>query len=180
MPVSDWCILRTAGRLTLRLADSLSRDGFDVWTPIENRMLRIPRANARRPIRLPIMPSYVFARSWHLVDLLELATLPTTNFSVMHHHESIPLIGDRELQGLRSIEAKRNPRKKGPRLPEGVSVRVKVEGGSFAGMHGKVERSDETNTLVCFSERLVVKISTSLLEPDMIADRNVVAALKAA
>lgn len=161
--MSDWCVLRTAGRLTLRLADTLDRDGFEVWTPIENRMLRIPRANVRRSIRLPIMPSYVFARSRHLVDLLEMAS---ADFSVMRHNDHIPLIGDCELNGLRTIEVKRNPRKKSPRLPPGLTVKVKIEGGSFAGMQGRVEDSDDTHTLVCFSDRLMVKISTSLLQAD--------------
>lgn len=173
--MSDWCILRTAGRLTLRLANSLAKTGFDVWTPVETRTLRVPRANVRRSIVLPIMPSYVFARSAHLVDLIELASAPAKpghgDFSVMHHHDTIPLIRDAELQGLRGIEARRNPRQKAPKFPRGITVRVKIEGGSFAGMHGRVEQSDGANTLVCFSGRLTVKIPTSLLQSDQLSVR---------
>jgi hypothetical protein len=64
-----------------------------------------------------------------------------------------------------------------------VEVRVKIEGGSFAGMMGRVERSDETSTLVCFDDRLVVKISTSLLDENKLqVERSVIgtAAKKAA
>jgi transcription antitermination factor NusG len=165
----SWIILRTSGRSTMRLAETLSCASIEAWTPIETRTIRIPRANVRRTVKLPIMPSYVFARANHLFDLIELSgnsvgTHP--DFSVMHYHDRIPVIADHHLQGLRTIEAKRTPRKKSAPLTPGLSVRVKTEGGSFAGMKGRVERSNEGNTLVCFDGRLTVKISTSLLLPD--------------
>jgi hypothetical protein len=170
-----WCVLRTAGRLTLRLADSLEDDGFDVWTPVEKRTMRIPRANIRRPVRLPIMPSYVFADARHLLDLLELANMPVKprrgsgitkpahpDFSVMTHNARIPMIEERQLVGLRSIEIRRNVDK---RLPKGMDVKVKTEGGSFAGMHGRVEASEQDHTLVCFDGRMTVRVPTWLLAP---------------
>jgi transcription antitermination factor NusG len=169
--LNSWIILRTSGRTTMRLAETLSGASIDAWTPVETRTMQIPRANMKRTVRLPIMPSYVFAKAEHLFDLIELAgnslgTHPA--FSVMHYHDRIPVIADHHLQGLRTIEAKKSPRKRAEPLPSGLSVRVKTEGGSFAGMKGRVERSDETTTLVCFDSRLVVKISTSLLLPDEI------------
>jgi transcription antitermination factor NusG len=182
----DWCILRTSGRTTLRLADTLATDGFDVWTPREVRKIRIPRANIRREATLPLMPSYVFARSHHLVDLLELAQMEVkprrgngwgepahAGFSVMHWNDGIPLIADRHLDRLRLLEIKRTPRKKADRkFDRGVDVRVKIEGGSFAGMKGRVEKSDEGSTLVCFDERLTVKIATFLLDADSIGNET--------
>lgn len=190
----DWCILRTSGRFTLRLAASLREDGFEVWTPVETRKIRIPRANVRRDVTLPLMPSYVFARSHHLIDLIQMAAMPFkprrahgkpahVDFSVMHYHDTIPLIGDGQLQALRQLEAKRAPRKKAQRFNSGVEVLVKMEGGSFAGMKGRVERSDETTTLVCFDKRMTVKIATSLLSGnDLQVERSVegTAARKAA
>lgn len=173
---ASWCILRTSGRQTLRLAETLAQDGFEVWTPIEHRKIRIPRMNIRRDVTLPIMPSYIFARAHHLVDLLEMAAMPFkprrasgrpshVDFSVMHSHDGIPLIGDNHLQALRVLEAKRTPRKRAQRIfPSGVEVRVRTEGGSFAGMNGVVRRSDHGHSLVCFSDRLTVKIPTSLLD----------------
>lgn len=182
----DWIILRTAGRHTLRLANTLSEDGYEAWTPVETRNIRIPRANVRRTVKLPIMPSYVFARAHDLIDLIQLAAMKPkprraprkidehsqpahADFSVMHYHDRIPVIADGHLQSLRQIEAKRSPRQKADRVfANGLSVRVKMEGGSFAGMTGKVERSDHGATLVCFDNRLTVKISTRFLEANEI------------
>ena len=128
------------------------------------------------------MPSYVFVRAEHLIDMIQLAAMKPkprrqaicsiskpahADFSVMRYNESIPVIADRHLESLRMIEAKRTPRAKADRrYAPGLSVRVKQEGGSFAGMKGRVERSDEGSTLVCFDNRLTVKISTSLLSID--------------
>lgn len=175
--MSDWIILRTSGRSTMRLAETLAEDGYEAWTPIETRNIRIPRANVRRTVKLPIMPSYVFARAAHLIDLIQLAAmkpkprrqfpLPShADFSVMHYHDRIPVIADHHLQSLRTIEAKRTPKQKAEPLPKGISVRVKIEGGSYAGMKGKIERSNEGWSLVCIDNRLTVKILTSLLVPD--------------
>lgn len=176
--MDDWCILRVSGRHTLRLAESLRDDGFDAWTPKEELKIRIPRANVRRDITLPLMPSYVFVRAAHLIDLIQMAAMPFkprrsqgkpshVDFSVMRHHETIPLIGDLQLQALRQLEAKRTPRKRAAKVfGANVQVRVKIEGGSFAGMTGTVRKSDHGHTLVCFDNRMEVKIPTSLLSED--------------
>jgi transcription antitermination factor NusG len=182
--VSEWCVLRTSGRSTMRLAQSLAEDGFETWTPIETRRIRIPRANVRRDIRLPLMPSYVFARSHHLVDLIQMANMPFKprrshgkpahpDFSIMHHHETIPLIADDQLQALRQLEAKRTPRKRAAQtFARGVEVRIKIEGGSFAGMKGVVQRSDHGHSLVFIDNRMTVKIPTSLLFEDDIKTQS--------
>lgn len=176
--MNDWCILRTSGRNTMTLAASLAEDGYEVWTPIETRTIRIPRANVRREVRLPIMPSYVFAKAHQLVDLLELAAMPVkprrgarrmqpahVRFSVLHVFDRIPLVADQHFTELRRIEAKRTPLKKAEKaFPMGA--KVKVDGGSFGGLRGVVERSDRTHTVVCFNDRYVIKIPTSLLNAD--------------
>jgi transcription antitermination factor NusG len=185
--MADWCILRTSGRYTLRLAQSLGEDGFEVWTPTEARKIRIPRMNLRRDVTLPLMPSYVFARARHLVDLIQMASMPFkprraqgrpshADFSVMHFHDTIPLIRDGHLQSLRQLEAKRTPRKRAAQtFPQGMEVRVKVEGGSFAGMKGVVQRSDHGHSLVFIDKRLTVKIPTSLLlENNIQVERSVI------
>lgn len=179
-----WLILRTSGRQTLRLAETLAQDGFEVWTPIEHRTIRIPRKNVRRPITLPIMPSYVFARAHHLFDLLDMAALnfkprrqanqpAHADFSVMHYNDRIPVISEPQLHSLRRLESKLKPKVKANRTyAEGVDVRVKIEGGSFAGMKGVVRKSDHGLTLVCFDNRLEVKINTSLLEENALGDER--------
>jgi transcription antitermination factor NusG len=79
------------------------------------------------------------------------------------------LIADGQLQALRQLEAKRTPRKRAAQtFARGVEVRVKVEGGSFAGMKGVVQRSDHGHSLVFIDNRLTVKIPTSLLLEDNI------------
>lgn len=171
----DWCILRTASRNTIPLSEGLAADGFEVWTPIETRTIRVPRKNLKREIRLPIMPSYVFARVVHLVDLLQRAELPIApRYSVMHAFgDQIPLVPDLHLMALRRLEIKKNPRKikKADRIfTPGVTVKVKEGGGSFEGMVGRVEKSDAGCTLVCFNDRYVVKINTLLLSDDSVCD----------
>jgi hypothetical protein len=178
----EWCILRTSGSTTLRLAESLGKDGYEVWTPIETRTMRVPRANVRRTVKLAIMPSYIFAKAHHLVDLLTLAAMPVkprrgaglrepahANFSVLHCFGGIPLVPDAHLNRLRALQAKLTPVKKADRaFPRDVAV--KVEGGSFGGMIGKVEKSDTTHTLVCFGGKFSVKVLTSILQLDDIGD----------
>ncbi len=179
--LDGWLILRTAGGKTLRLAETLREDGYEAWSPTETRTIRVPRMNARRTVKLPIMPTYVFARAHHLVDLLELAAMPVkprcfvpveedaerpaphANFSVLHVHDKIPVVTDLSLDGLRHIEFKRTPRKKALEALKPGSE-VAIEGGSFGGLRGKVERSDTAYTLVSFEGSFPVKISTGLFE----------------
>jgi hypothetical protein len=187
---NDWCILRTSGRHTLGLAASLAVDGYDVWTPVETKRVRIPRVNVKRDIRIPIMPSYVFARGAHLVDLLQLAAMPVkprrgagcmdpahAGFSVLHAFGRIPMVADRHLTELRKIEARRTPIKRAAfSFPENASA--KVNGGVFGGLIGVVVRSTPLATVLRFHGSFPVEIPTSLLELDGVSAAR--PALKAA
>jgi transcription antitermination factor NusG len=176
---TKWIILRTQGRRTLALAQSLREDGFDVWTPEETRMIRKPRLNAKREVQLPMLPSYVFARAEDLVELLQLAAMPVKprrgaglrqpahpDFSVTHTPRGIPMVADHDLAALRRIEARRPKRKAEKAFEPGHQVRV--GGGSFGGMSGRVEKSDRGITMVCFDGGLLrrVKLPTSILSLD--------------
>lgn len=175
--MSDWCILRTAGRSTLGLAESLAKDGFEVWTPVETRSVRVPKMNAKREVRLPIMPSYIFARRAHLVDLLQLAAMPVksrrgaglmdpahASFSVLHAFGRIPLVAERHLAELRKTEAKRTPRKRATySFPRDASARV--TGGNFGGLTGIVDRSNPSKTRLIIGG-FPVEIPTTMLEMD--------------
>lgn len=191
-PVTDrWIILRTAGRNTLGLFDSLAKDGFDVWTPVETKNERVGRSRRRVEIRRSIMPSYVFARESHLLDLLQLAELPVkprrgrglrdpahADFSVLHAFGRIPMVAERHLSELRKIEAKRTVAKRALySFPRNASARVK--GGAFGGLVGVVVRSTPMKTTLCFGKSFPVEIPTSLLDPDEIRIDQI-AALKAA
>jgi transcription antitermination factor NusG len=177
---TDWFILRTAGRSTLLLAKTLAEDGFEVWTPARKQTIRVPRMNVRREIVLPLLPSFVFVRAPHLVDLLELAQLeekprraPRTSsdrrsqpahrgFSVFHHLDRIPMIADRHLEPLRSKEIEAVPKKDAPRFDHGANVRV--NSGAFEGLKGRVERCKSGYALVIFTDfKRPVNIPTFLL-----------------
>lgn len=170
-----WCILRTSARYTIPLAETLKADGYEVWTPVETRMVRVPRKNVKREVRLPIMPSYVFARSDRLVDLLMLADEPVkprragtgahSDFSVMHAFGGIPLVPDAHLTKLREREDELTPKPKTvkAKVPTfDIGELLRMGSGIFAGMVGRVERSDEANTLLTFGTR-AVKFPTLLL-----------------
>lgn len=188
---NGWCIIRCSGRHTLGLAESLAKDGYEVWTPVETRKVRIPRANVRREVKLPIMPSYVFARAHHLVDLLQLAEMPVkprrgagmrepahSDFSVLHAFGRIPIVADRHLVELRKIEAKRTPIKRAAySFPRDSAARV--NDGAFGGLIGVVVRSTPAKTVLRFEGGFPVEIATSLLSLDAIQDDQM-AARKAA
>lgn len=187
---SDWIILRTASRSTLRLAETLAKDGFEVWTPAETKRIRIPRANARREVVFPLMASYVFARAVHLIDLLQLAEMPVkprrgaglrepahASFSVLHAFGRIPLVADHDFNDLRRLEAKRTPIKRAAYTFQRNSS-AKVPTGIFGGMSGLVVRSTPKATVLCFGKGREVEFPTSLLSLDEICGGTV--ALQAA
>lgn len=188
----EWCILRCQGRSTLRLTQTLNEDGFDAWTPRETRRIRIPKFNVRREAILPLLPSYVFAKAIHLIDLLELAAMPVKprrgfnfqmpahpGFRVMKSERGIPVVAEHDLAALRYLEAKLTPLRRSART-FAAGARVRVDGGSFGGMTGDVQRSDDLHTLVCFSEKYVVKIATSILLPEDLHTAQPIASRRAA
>jgi hypothetical protein len=111
---SLWCILRTSGRRTLGLASSLSAVGIEAWTP--KRTLkrpvpgRRPEKNGKRilmEVDAPIIPTFVFAPARHIHALASMANDPIGlhhGFSIFSHAGRIPLIGDREISGLKDEE----------------------------------------------------------------------------
>lgn len=171
---NSWCVLRTSSRHTLGLAESLTADGYEVWTPVETRTIRVPRADdAKREAKIPIMASYVFARSDRLVDLLILEDMEVkpssagthAPFTVMRAFGEISHVPDRDLNALRTREAKLTPKPKAEKT-FGIGATVKVEGGIFGGLVGQVQRSDASHTLISFSHGRLVKIPTLLLRED--------------
>lgn len=150
----QWCILRMAGPRTLAVAESLTEAGFEVWTPVGGSSKR-PRTKARKEIQVPVMPTYVFARDRHLIDLMLESSNPSTrhpSFSIFRWDGRIPLIADASLEYLRRGEERYLRRMK-----EGKPMRsfsdgetVKITNGGFAGMSGVVEQSNGKYCVVCF------------------------------
>lgn len=193
----SWCILRTSGRQTLRLTQTLAEDGFNVWTPSEIVTIRSPRRNARRTATLPVMPGYVFARAEQALELLHLSRSlkegrgagpgrPNHHpFSVWVSNNRAWSVSSADMQALRDYETAAHRRaaeqarralakQKAAPLPVGVSVKVK-EGshGAFEGMVGRVTRSDSGNTKIVFTGwKRNVTIRTSLLALDQIGGQS--------
>jgi len=177
----SWFILRTAGRSTLTLARTLAEDGFDVWTPSRTHRIRLPRANVKRDVKLPMLPSFIFVRSAHLPDLLTMARMTEKprrdpnggreskpahkDFTVFHYLDRIPMVADRSLEPLRQKEMELVPRRAAPQFNHGTKVRVNC--GAFEGLKGRVERCKSGYALVIFDDwKRPAKIPTWLLRED--------------
>lgn len=164
-----WCILRTSGAATLRLADSLARAQYEAWAPREQLPKRKGRERVRRTTELAIMPTYVFARAVHLVDLLELSQSPASphpDFAVFRHLGRFPLIADETLGPLRVAERRKLPFDQVAKFTQGELVKV-FEGG-FAGLSGVVELTRGQFTMVAFPGfPMPIKIKTLLLLSDI-------------
>lgn len=140
-----WCILRTSNQNTLRLVRSLNAASLTAWTPTEERTIRVPRANIRRPVVFPLMPGYAFADAGSMVDLLELAREPAKRghgFNVFRRHDGTPaLVPNQLLAGMRELERKRTP-VPASKLPKpGQSYRL--TGLGFDGLRGVVIRCSQ-------------------------------------
>ena len=181
----DWLILRCAGRHTMSLAASLAEDGFEVWTPVETRLIQIPRVNVKREVRLPIMPTYVFARAEHLIDLIQLADMTIkprrgpglrqrahAGFSVLKAFGRIPVVADAHLTALRRLEQKLTPIKRAAyAFPKNAKARVSQ--GIGQGLVGVVVRSTPKSTVLSILGGRDMEIPTSFLELDELCGASI-------
>jgi transcription antitermination factor NusG len=172
-----WIILRTAPASTLNLAKSLTDAGFEVWTPIEEQVRRLARQRKEVERKVPIMPTFVFARDVHQVELSLLAgraLKAQPSFSIFRHAGRIPVIKDASLGQLRSAEvqaekraeARRSAIKRKERCQLSKGTTVTVESGAFAGLTGVVERTKGSFAVICFGGRYEFEISSWLLKPN--------------
>jgi len=167
-----WCILRTRGASTMRLASSLRDSGISAWTPIGSVTKRKGRARDRVDSPTPIMPTFVFARSVHIGELQRLRTLilsPHPAFSIFRHLNRVPIVSDNDILGLRHVEetAALDQRKR-QRTVVPIGTRVDIADGAFAGLSGIVEQSDGKSALVAFGGSFKVTIAAWLLPQDLL------------
>lgn len=158
--MTPWCILRVGGRHTLRLAASLAEDGYEVWTPVETRRVRVPRMNARRVVRLPLMPGFVFARADQLTELLNLAHIEPW-WRVLFINSEPAEVADAELDALREAEHMAEPKRWVSAFAKDSEVRITR--GSFEGLNGVVKscKGKEAEIWVTlFGRHHRIKIST--------------------
>jgi len=112
----DWCILRTSSVRTLKLAETLVDSGIDAWTP-RRTVKRDAPGNRRRlamgqrkvmvEVDMPIIPGFVFARAAMLDDIIRASALPFgphPSFSLLQVGDRVPLVGERQIAGLRAAE----------------------------------------------------------------------------
>lgn len=169
----SWIVLRCSGRSTLRLAETLTQDGFSCWSPIE----RVRERGRRGKQSVPLLPTFVFASACHLWSLVALSEDPMSRhdgFSVMRHGCGLgyPIIRDSELDAVRKEErdlldaAHRAALKAAPpKVEKGDEVRCPEAG--FDGMTGIVESADKKFAWVRFPGAIrPAKIATYLLQPD--------------
>ena len=165
-----WCILRTSPGRTLGLMTALAAAGYEAWTPRQTQIRRRPRSRATIELDVPIAPTFVFARAVHVRDLAAVEAMPVTGFpafTLFRHAGRIPLVGDREVEGLRQAEERARVqamRTKRKRLVMGQTVRI-VEGVG-EGMVGTVEQGGDKFALVAFGTTFRMQIATWLLSAD--------------
>jgi transcription antitermination factor NusG len=173
-----WCILRTAGQRTLKLAQSLSDAGFEVWAPEQVTRVQVPRSSRMVEKRGAILPTFVFARADRLLDLLGVLALPVNphpRFNLLRMHDGrVPAIDDRMLNSLRAAEERAGERAhraaraalKRQRLHIERGTKVRMEEGVYAGLRGIVERCDGKVAVVSSPGRHDVTVPTFLLVVD--------------
>jgi len=175
----EWCILRTGGPRTLRLASSLALAGFNAWTPTMTVTRRKGRARERVEVPAPIVPTFVFVRASTIADVVALHRAlgahdsPHPPCSIFSHGQQVPLIADASLAALRREEERH-------RLRERKKVRTVVEPGSrvcptegpWGGMTGIVESSTNKEARVRFGPTFIVSIASYLLVGDVVQSAN--------
>lgn len=166
-----WCILRTTGGRTLRLASSLRDVGIEAWTPSHIQKRRRPRTGVKVDREVAMVPTFVFAPSSRLTELLDLAMLRISAhpaFSLFRFGGRIPVIADQDIADLRAAEerAKRNVLKR-YRFDAKKGSIVRPKDGPWAGLEGVIEETAGNYALVCFNG-LRVKVAYWLLDPNEI------------
>jgi hypothetical protein len=102
-----WCILRSGGSKTLPLVRALNNSGIGAWTPTMTMRRRRPRSNDTLEIAAPIVPTFAFAPSEDIEQLLiirssRFSTHPP--FSIMGSGDRIALVREGQLHQLREEE----------------------------------------------------------------------------
>lgn len=165
-----WCILRTNGRRTLRLADSLNAAGIEAWTPIVTHKRRLSRIHMGvQQVDGPMLPSFVFARARHVQDLLRCLSMPTNPhpaFTIFLHGGRAPVIADREIDRLRRAEDEAKPRAR--RRTVAIGAKISPTEGPFAGLTGVVEEVQGKDAVIHFGGAMRFKISAWLLAQDTV------------
>lgn len=167
----DWLILRMAASRTVAVTASLKEAGFEVWTPMEKMSQRRPRSRAVVAKKVPMMPTYCFARARHLVDLAAEIVDPMSRhpqFSIFQHGGHVVFVADAHLDPLRGRQQARGSKgKPEPLWNPGDDVRITE--GPFGGLSGIVKDAKGQKVWIAFPDfRIPIQVSASLLLSDVI------------
>lgn len=172
--MSDWIILRTAPSRTLLLAEALSKDRYEVWTPVDTVSRERPRSKAVRKVTVPILPGFVFALYEQLPALLALSRSPgmihqvwdadlrrmvsrgCPHFSAMVQDGRCPTVSEAGLAPLRAIERQLSERadrereaarRKGPAPKFAAGEIVRIPDGPYEGLDLQVVEANAGKTV---------------------------------
>ena len=167
-----WCILRTRGGSTLKLASSLADSGVEAWTPTATITKRKGRARDRVDAPMPILPTFVFVKSVYVSELQRICALvmsPHPAFSIFRYLNRIPVLSDRDISSLKDAEDRATmDHRKQQRKVVPIGTHVRLDDGAFAGLPGVVEQSDGKSAIVAFGSNFRVEIATWLLPQDLL------------
>jgi transcription antitermination factor NusG len=182
--VKDWLILRCSGMHTLRLAHSLRDAGMEAWTPAEE-IRKIVHGKIAW-VEVPMIPTFVFASSAHLGDLLRLTHTPAMTFRVWDADrqcmvekghpffrlfrvgEDIRTVPARELEPLQRIEGRRKRKPRGIPRAYHPGDRVRLTEGAYEGLRGVVIAIHGKQVEVDFpGSSLAFKVFPHVLIPDI-------------
>lgn len=175
--MDGWCVLRMAAPRTLRVTVSLAEAGFEVWTPVLDELRRVPRTKRFRAVKVPLLPTIVFAPYVDVPELLAILADPRPRhppFRMFRHDNTYPKVPDRQLEALREIERRAaetaavHARRMRPQARFTKGQPVHAPHGPFAGLEGEVIREgkgkEDVVTVVFPGFKLPVKIPSWHLE----------------
>lgn len=114
---NEWCILRVASARTLKLVETLTAAGINAWSPRRTikreapgnrRRVALKQPKVMMEIDLPIIPGFVFACADNLDDIIRAGAVvygPHPAFSLLQVGDRVPVVGERQIAGLRDAEA---------------------------------------------------------------------------
>lgn len=178
---TNWCILRTSSSRAMALVDELTKEGFEVWAPIDEIEKPRPRSTELRRITVAILGGFVFARYQHVADLLRLSRSPGMShqvwdatlrrmvtrglpyFSVVLRDGHASVVSDASLAGLRKVEAqlkvlaeqrRERARRRGP-VPQFAVGQIVRLAGAFEGLDMVVEGMDRAMVRLAWPDSML-------------------------
>lgn len=137
-PELAWYAIHVKSRQEKRIADSLSRKGFEIFLPTQKaRRLWSDRV---KEIEVALFPTYVFAR-FDPRDRLPIVTTPSV-FAIVGDGASLVPVPDHQIESVRRLSASGQIVHPCPFLK--VGQKVLIERGSLAGVQGILTRIRNT------------------------------------